>query len=164
MQADLFEKLESGLSREELDVIKQASAILEREASRYGEVITMTDPSAARELVKHRLAGKEREVFVVYYLNNQHNLIEARDEFMGTIDGASVHPREVAKSALSLNAAAVVLAHNHPSGIAEPSQADRRITERLKSTLQLLDVRVLDHLILGNGTGDVFSFAESGLM
>ena len=92
------------------------------------------------------------------FLDRQHRLISYEEMFFGTIDGASVHPREIARRSLEVNAAAVIFAHNHPSGVAEPSQADQRITERLKSALALLDVRVLDHLVVGDT--EVTSFAE----
>jgi DNA repair protein RadC len=95
-------------------------------------------------------------------MDNQHRLIKYEELFFGTIDGASVHPREVVKHALKHNAAAVIFAHNHPSGVAEPSQADQRITDRLKSALLLVDVRVLDHMIVGDR--EVLSFAEKGLL
>jgi DNA repair protein RadC len=96
------------------------------------------------------------------FLDNRHRVIDYRELFRGTIDGASVHPREVVRSALDLNAAAVIFAHNHPSGVAEPSQSDLRITQRLKDALALIDVRVLDHLIIGEGEGT--SLAERGLL
>lgn len=127
---------------------------------RRGEAIA--DPDITRRYLKSRLQGYAREVFSVMYLDNQHRLIEYEELFYGTIDGASVHPREVVKRVLAHNAAAVIFAHNHPSGIAEPSQADRRITDRLKSALLLIDVRVLDHMIVGDG--EVLSFAERGLL
>jgi DNA repair protein RadC len=95
-------------------------------------------------------------------MDNQHRLIKYEELFFGTIDSASVHPREVVKHALKHNAAAVIFAHNHPSGVAEPSQADQRITDRLKSALLLVDVRVLDHMIVGDQ--EVLSFAEKGLL
>ena len=95
-------------------------------------------------------------------MDNRHRLIKYEELFFGTIDGASVHPREVVKHALKHNAAAVIFAHNHPSGVAEPSQADQRITDRLKSALLLVDVRVLDHMIVGDR--EVLSFAEKGLL
>lgn len=122
----------------------------------------ITDPLQTRKFLKSKLRGYEREVFACLYLDNQHRLINYEELFYGTIDGASVHPREVVKRVLSQNAAAVIFAHNHPSGLAEPSQADRRITERLKSALMLVDVRVLDHLIVGET--EVLSFAEKGLI
>lgn len=122
----------------------------------------LSDPNATRRFLKSKLRGYEREVFACLFLDNQHRVLEYEELFFGTIDGASVHPREVVKRCLFHNAAAVIFAHNHPSGVAEPSQADQRITERLKSALALVDVRVLDHMIVGDA--DVLSFAESGLI
>ena len=103
-----------------------------------------------------------REVFACLFLDNQHRLICYEEMFFGTIDGASVHPREVVKRTLFHNAAAIIFAHNHPSGVSEPSQADRRIAERLKAALSLVDVRVLDHMVIGDA--EVTSFAERGLL
>ncbi len=96
------------------------------------------------------------------FLDNQHRLLAYEELFYGTIDGASVYPREVVKRALALNAAALILAHNHPSGIAEPSQADQRITVRLQQALALVDVRVPDHLVVGDA--EIVSFAERGML
>jgi DNA repair protein RadC len=104
----------------------------------------------------------EYEVFAVVLLNIRHVPIRYVELFRGTIDGASVHPREVVKEVLGANAAAVIFAHNHPSGCSEPSMADQRITQRLKDALALVDVRVLDHLIIG--AGEAVSFAERGLL
>jgi DNA repair protein RadC len=101
-------------------------------------------------------------VFLVVFLDNQHRIIEFRDLFQGTIDGAAVYPREVVKAALNVSSAALILAHNHPSGIAQLSEADRTITARLKNALALVDIRVLDPCIVG--TDEVYSFAEHGLM
>ncbi len=123
---------------------------------------SISDPSITRQFLQLKLRHYAREVFACLFLDNQHRLISYEEMFFGTIDGASVHPREVVKKALALNAAAVIFAHNHPSGIAEPSQADRRITERLKSALALVDIRVLDHLVVGDT--EVTSFAELGLL
>jgi len=122
----------------------------------------ISDPGVTRRYLKSKLRGYTREVFACMYLDNQHRLIRYEELFFGTIDGASVHPREVVKRVLKHNAAAVIFAHNHPSGVAEPSQADRRITDRLKSALLLVDVRVLDHMIVGDE--EVLSFAERGLL
>ena len=108
-----------------------------------------------------RLRDNPAEVFACLFLDNRHRVIAYEELFRGTIDGASVHPREVVKRALHFNTAAVILAHNHPSGIAEPSQADERITQRLKDALALVDIRLLDHMIIGD---DVVSFAERGLL
>ncbi len=109
-----------------------------------------------------RLAGLARAEFLVLFLDSQHQLIEAETLFQGTLDGAAVYPREVAKRALELNAAALIASHNHPSGIAQPSAADRRITERLQAALALLDIRFLDHIVVTDV--DAFSFAEDGLL
>jgi DNA repair protein RadC len=107
------------------------------------------------------LGPLEHEVFACLFLDNRHRVIEYQELFRGTIDGASVHPREVVREAMRTNAAAVIFAHNHPSGVAEPSQSDLRITQRLKDALALVDVRVLDHFIVGSG---IVSFAERGLL
>lgn len=104
----------------------------------------------------------ERETFVCLFLDSQHRKISFETLFYGTIDGASVYPREVVKRALQVNAAAVIFGHNHPSGVSEPSQADRRITERLQGALELIDVRVLDHVVVGD-TGYT-SFAQRGML
>ena len=108
------------------------------------------------------LRHRQRELFAVLWLDNQNRLIAYEELFQGTIDGASVYPREVVKQALARNAAAVILAHNHPSGVAEPSQADQRLTRRLQAALELVDIRVLDHLVVGEG--EIVSFAERGLL
>ena len=102
------------------------------------------------------------ELFCCLYLDNRHRVLRFDEMFRGTIDGTSVYPREVVKEALVINAAAVILAHNHPSGVAEPSQADERITRRLKSALELVDIRLLDHLIIGDG--QTTSMASRGLL
>jgi DNA repair protein RadC len=122
----------------------------------------ISDPGKTRRFLKGKLRKYSREVFACMYLDNQHRLIKFEELFYGTIDGASVHAREVVKRALDHNAAAVIFAHNHPSGVAEPSQADRRITDRLKSALLLVDVRVLDHMVVGDR--EVISFAERGFL
>jgi len=122
----------------------------------------LTSPEATRTYLKSRLRSYPHEVFACLFLDNRHRVIEYRELFRGTIDGASVHPREVVREAMRWNAAAVIFAHNHPSGIAEPSQADLRITERLRDALALVDVRVLDHIVIGEGGGT--SFAERGLL
>jgi DNA repair protein RadC len=122
----------------------------------------LPNPRSVRDYLAVHYAGMEREVFAVLYLDNRHRLISMEEMFLGTIDGASVHPREVVKRALKLNAAAVILAHNHPSGVAEPSQADEMITVRIRDALAFVDIRTLDHLIVGSG--QVVSFAERGLI
>lgn len=122
----------------------------------------LTSPDATRDYLKLRLYREPREVFACLFLDNRHRVIRYEQLFYGTIDGASVHPREVVRRAMDTNAAAVIFAHNHPSGVAEPSQADISITLRLKDALALIDVRVLDHLIIGDGNGT--SLAERGLL
>ncbi len=117
---------------------------------------------ATRDYLQAQLAGRPREVFACLFLDNRHRLIRYEELFAGTIDGASVHPREVVRRALELSAAALIIAHNHPSGVAEPSAADRRITERLRDALALVEVRVLDHFVIGDG--ESVSFAERGLL
>lgn len=120
-----------------------------------------TEASAAKNFCELKMAGKEREEFLVLYLNSQHQLIKDHIEFVGTINSAAVYPREIAKRCLELNAAAVILCHNHPSGLLEPSQADIRITGEIKRALALFDIRVLDHIIVGEGT---LSFAARGIL
>jgi DNA repair protein RadC len=122
----------------------------------------LTSPELVRQYLSAQLRHQPREVFAVLFLDNQNRLIIYEELFFGTIDGASVYPREVVRRALMHNAAAVILAHNHPSGVAEPSQADERITRRLISALELIDVRVLDHMVVGDA--EVISFAERGLI
>lgn len=119
------------------------------------------DPAVAKDFLSAKLRDKTSEVFAVLFLDNHHRLIRYEELFQGTIDGASVYPREVVKAALKHNAAAVIFAHNHPSGVAEPSQSDERITRQLREALGLIDVRVLDHLVVGDR---VVSFAERGLI
>jgi DNA repair protein RadC len=122
----------------------------------------LTNPQDTRRFLSARLRDYPHEVFACLFLDNRHRVIHFEELFVGTIDGASVYPREVVKRALHHNAAAVILAHNHPSGIAEPSQADRRITQRLKDALGLVDIRLLDHFVVGDG--ELTSFAETGLL
>lgn len=120
----------------------------------------LSNPKDARNYLAARLRGYAFEVFACLFLDNRHRVISFDEMFRGTIDGASVHPREVVKRALDQNAAAVILAHNHPSGLAEPSPADQSLTERLKEALGLVDIRVLDHFVIGDGV--TVSFAERG--
>lgn len=120
----------------------------------------MTSPEATRHYLNSRLRGLRKEVFAGLFLDSQHRLIAFEELFQGCLDNCSVHPRQVVERVLALNAAAVIFAHNHPSGVAEPSAADRHITDRLRQALGLVDVRVLDHLIIGEGRP--VSFAERG--
>lgn len=122
----------------------------------------LTSPAETRRFLQYHLGSRSREVFTCLFLDSQHRVRRCEDLFFGTLDGAAVYPREVAVRALQYGAAAVIFAHNHPSGVAEPSSADRRITERLCAALALLDIRVLDHIIVGSGSE--YSFAEQGLL
>lgn len=117
-------------------------------------------PKATRDFLQLALSGRAQEVFCVLFLDAQNRMLKFEELFQGTIDGAAVYPREVVRKVLQHNAAAVIFAHNHPSGVAEPSQADHRITERLQNALGLIEVRVLDHLVVG--AGQSVSFAENG--
>lgn len=137
-----------------------AEAYVECTAGTVGTAIK--SPSETEDFLKARLSGLDHECFCVIYLDNRHRVIEFQELFRGTIDGTSVYPREVVKESLKFNAAAIILAHNHPSGVAEPSQADERITKRLKAALELVDIRVLDHIIVGSGSST--SLAARGLL
>ena len=144
----------------------QLQAVLEMSRRYLAEKLRRGDPLADPEAVRFYLTSKLRdyrsEVFACLFLDNRHRVIQYEEMFHGTIDGASVHPREVVRKALFHNAAAVIFAHNHPSGVAEPSHADETLTQALKQALALIDVRVLDHFIVA-GSG-VLSFAERGLL
>lgn len=141
-------------------IVHEALRVTGKVVRAHGPVLS--NPRTVKQHLQLRFADLEHEVFVVLFLSNRHKLIKLEEMFRGTIDGASVHPREVVKRALQLNAAAVIFAHNHPSGLPEPSQADELITRRLKEALALVDIRVLDHLVIG--TDFVESFAERGLL
>jgi DNA repair protein RadC len=123
---------------------------------------TIRNPADTEAFLQARMRHLGHELFCCLYLDNRHRVLRFDEMFRGTIDGTSVYPREVVKEALQVNAAAVILAHNHPSGVAEPSQADERITQRLKSALELVDIRLLDHLIIGDGRST--SMASRGLI
>lgn len=146
-------------SAEELNIIRQADAII---AGKITTTDFITGADAARSLLRFRLAAEPRESFCVFFLNIQNGVIAFEELFKGTISSVTVHPRIVLQRALHHNAAAVVLAHNHPSASTEPSQADKLITERLAQVLGMVDVKVLDHLIVGGS--DIYSFAEHGLI
>ena len=123
----------------------------------------LTDPATVRDLLRMRLAGRPHEVFVVLLLDAQNQLIDCVELFRGTLSQTAIYPREVVKLALETNAGAVIFAHNHPSGVPEPSKADQQLTCALKQSLALIDVRVLDHFIVA-GTSTPLSFAERGLL
>jgi DNA repair protein RadC len=122
----------------------------------------LSSPADTRRYLSAQLRARHQEVFACLFLDNRHRVLAFEELFYGTVDGASVHPREVVRRCLGHNAAAVILAHNHPSGVAEPSRADEQITLRLKEALALIDVRVLDHLIIGDG--EISSLAERGMI
>ncbi|MFC6633766.1 RadC family protein [Microbulbifer taiwanensis] len=144
----------------------QLQAVLEMARRHLAESLQRTDalcsPGAVRDYLSAQLRHRRREVFCCLYLDSQHRVIAFEELFEGTLNAASVYPREVVQAALQRSAAAVILAHNHPSGVSEPSQADIWITERLTQALELVDIKVLDHMIVGEG--EALSFAEQGLL
>lgn len=152
-----------GIGPVRLSVLEALPEIARRfyeQALTTGEPIR--SPADTEAFLLSRLRDLPHELFCCIYLDNRHRIIAFEELFRGTIDGTSVYPREVVKQALSFNAAAVILAHNHPSGVAEPSQADERITRRLKAALELVDIRLLDHLVVGDGV--TTSLASRGLL
>ena len=142
----------------------QLQAVLEMSCRYLDEEMkrgdALTSPSATRRFLQARLRDRPQEVFALLLLDNQHRVLQFAELFFGTLDAASVYPREVVQTVLKYNAAAVILCHNHPSGVAEPSRADRSLTDRICAALGLIDVRVLDHLVIGDG--ETVSFAERG--
>lgn len=120
----------------------------------------LTSPSLTHHYLANHLMDKDREIFMVIFLDNQNHVINSEEMFIGTYNCVEVHPREVARRALQYNAAALILAHNHPSGLAEPSQADRILTKKIEQVCELIDVRIVDHLVIGKG--EYVSFAERG--
>ena len=149
----------TAFSAQDQTILDQATAILEC-AVNDGDALT--SPDLTRRYLTLKLRGFEQEVFSALFLDNRHRVVGFKKLFYGTIDGATVHPREVVKAALASNAAAVILAHNHPSGVAEPSRADQQLTKRLTDALGFVDVRVLDHIVVGDGPA--VSMAERGLV
>jgi len=143
----------------QLQAVIEMSRRFLAEKMQRGEAIT--NPKLVHQYLISRLRDYPYEVFSCLFLDNRHRIIQYEELFKGTIDGASVHPREVVRKAIEHNAAAIILAHNHPSGVSEPSQADMRITQKLTEALALIDVRVLDHFIVGD---EVTSFVEQGLI
>ena len=140
-------------------VLEMSQRALQEEMQR-GDALN--SPGAVRDYLQLLLGGRQQEVFLVLFLDTQHRVIASEELFHGTLGQTSVYPREVVKRALAHNAAAVILAHNHPSGVAEPSQSDQHLTTALKQALGLVDVRVLDHFVVA--VGQVLSFAEKGLI
>jgi len=144
----------------EEEVLARASRILLKKMR--SEATMLSSPSAVREYLKCLLGGKQHEVFVCIWLDAQHRVIEADEMFRGTLTQTSVYPREIVKAALKHNAAAVIFGHNHPSGVAQPSQADELLTRQLKESLALVDCRALDHFVVAGNQS--ISFAERGLL
>ena len=142
----------------EQDVLDAAEGILGDRLSRQGSIGNPTD---ANQFLRMRLGALPHEEFHVIWLDNRHRILDCQKLFTGTVDGASIHPREVVRAALSINACAAILAHNHPSGVAEPSAADRAITSELRDALRLIGVRILDHIVVG---AECVSMAGRGLM
>lgn len=149
------------LTQTEARTLARAATILERHTLRGRNVLT--SPQAVRDYLRTRLSCLPHEVFACLFLDAQHRLIACEEMFRGTLAQTSVYPREVVKAALSRNAAAVIFAHNHPSGVAEPSRADELLTASLKQALALVDIRTLDHFVVAAGA-DSISFAERGLL
>ncbi len=140
-------------------IISEALSVLDGKIKRQGNIGSTED---AKALVALRLGSLRHEVFAVIFLDSQNRIIDYREMFRGTLTQASVYPREIVRESLELNAAALIVAHNHPSGVTAPSAADQSLTRVIKSTMALVDVRLLDHLIVGGG--QVLSFAEAGLI
>ena len=152
-----------GIGRGRLGILRAVPELARRyysESLPCGEAIH--NPADTATFLQARMRHLDHELFCCLFLDNRHRVLGFSELFRGTIDGTSVYPREVVKEALGINAAAVILAHNHPSGVAEPSQADERITKRLKAALELVDIRLLDHLIIG--AGPATSLASRGLI
>ena len=141
-------------------IVQQAIVLLERRVFKAGP--RLERPAAVRDYLRLKLVAEPNEIFVVVFMNSMHDVLAVEPMFHGTINATSVYPRVVLQRALQLNAAAVIFAHQHPSGTTEPSNADRLLTEQLKTALALIDVRVLDHFVIGQGAP--YSFAESGLL
>ena len=154
---------EAGLGPGRIARMQAALALLDRQALAGlddGPLLSCT--SSVRRFLRIKLARMRREVFACLFLDNRHRLIRYEVMFLGTVDRASVHPREILRRALELNAAALILAHNHPSGVAEPSSSDVTLTREVSELLHQIEVRVLDHLVVGRGAE--VSFAERGLL
>lgn len=147
----------SGLELSENEVLEWAQSILE---TRFKRSNYLTSPAVVRDYLRSQLATEEREVFGMILLDSQHGVLSFERLFYGTLDSAKVYPREVVKTVLNANAAAVILAHNHPSGIPEPSNCDIALTNSLKTVLNSIDVRLLDHMIVGGAK--TVSLAERG--
>jgi len=141
-------------------IIQQAITLLENRVFKAGPALS--SPAAVRDYLRMKLVVEPNEIFAVVFLDSQHQVLAYEPLFKGTVDQTSVYPRVVVQRALALNASALILAHQHPSGVTEPSAADHALTDRLKAALALVDIRVVDHFVIGKGTP--YSFAESGLL
>lgn len=148
------------MTQEDKNIINNAIAILDKHVKE--NPFNISDSKDVIDYIRLKIELCEREVFGVIFLTTKHDIIAFQEMFLGTIDQSEVHPREIVKKALLLNAAAVILTHNHPSGNSKPSEADIRVTKKLKDALSLVDMRVLDHVVIGSG--NYVSFAESGLL
>jgi len=146
------------MTEAEQKIVNRAIRILEREIKT--RTVVFTEPAMVKKYLRLQLQECEREQFVILFLDSQHRLIEKEVPFFGTIDAAPIYPRIVVQKALQHNAAAIIVAHNHPSGVAEPSRADRAITERLTQALALVDIKLLDHIVVG--AGETVAFSERG--
>ena len=155
-----FDLKPGDLAESEQDTLVGLALAILRERNRPGK--TLRTPLQVKDYLRLRLAERCNETFGAIFLDTRHRILSDEEMFHGTLDGASVHPRVVAQRALALNAAAVVFYHNHPSGVAEPSMADRKITDKLREALSLIEVRVLDHIVVGHE--DACSLAERGLL
>lgn len=156
--APRYDGTRTAMCATDLELVAKAKDVIRAHFAKGPE---LTSPQHTRDCLQVLLADSPHEIFGVLMLDNRNRVIEFREMFRGTIDGASVYPREVVKAVLNCNASAVILTHNHPSGVCEPSQADIRITDILKKALATIDVRILDHVIVG---ADSVSLAERGLV
>jgi len=153
-----YTRYKLGSDTTEQDVLAAAEGILKGRLERQG---SLNNPTDATDFLRMRLGALQHEEFHVLWLDNRHRILECQKLFTGTVDGANIYPREVVRAALSVNASAAIFAHNHPSGIAEPSAADRNITNELRDALRLIGVRILDHIVVG---AECVSMAHRGLL
>ena len=158
IRSTAYTRYKLGDETTEQDVLAAAEGILGERLKRQGSIGSPTD---ANDFLRMRLGALSHEEFHILWLDNRHRIIDCQKLFTGTIDGASIYPREVVRAALSVNACAAIFAHNHPSGISEPSAADRAITNELRDALRLIGVRILDHIVVG---AECVSMAGRGLM